>query len=633
MPLPSTQLKELQTRASRIAADGMRAFALVTLGQLLVEASIQCAEADALIGDFGSMSYADLLIRAQNIALVLKRRDIGPGNFVGVLMTQSPSAIAGIAGIILSGAAYVPIYPELLQSPNIPDLVRHAGVCLVLWDGPAAAAMPSSIDLRRVGVPALDVSRVEQELMPSSTESKFPDVLADAPAARIFTGYAEYVTVTHRSIISLSRLADTLSLGADETFLMQLPARTSLHHPAPPRPSLFELWASLLHGSSLAITSQDDLDSTAHADWVARKGVTVLCLSVSRANQLIDRSPRLLSALRCLVIENDGRSGSMSPSRVAWLQQEYPLLQIVHVYCTEKTAGYATAYRVPPDYQAQGDLPIGFPLKGSQADIVNDQLEPVRAGEMGQLVLMGDCVSLFKDSNIVTSEDSSLGVYLTSERARLRADGLLELHGHLEPQLVKDNRPRAFESADVEAMLAGQKHVREAAVVAGHGRNGNPQMVAFVAMDQVNAGGTAPFEGSLKEILPPAAQPSAVRYLEEMPRNADGEIDRFALEHEWKKESERSQQGDALQQEILQFVRSLWLRLLRRNFVGYEEDFLAAGGTQVQMIRMHSELNRRYPGAISMGQISVLRTMRNVCEHLFDHVANSRRGRLARRGA
>lgn len=632
MPSPTTSLKELQTQADQLTADGSGAAALVTLGQLLVEASIQCAEADALIGDFGSMTYADLLIRAQNIAVVLRRRDIGPGSFVGILMTQSPPAIAAIAGIILAGAAYVPIYPDLLQSTGVQKLISHSGVCLVLWDGRASTVSPFSIDLRRSGLPTLDVCRIEQDLMPSSIEAQFPAVSADAPAARIFASSTEYVTVSHRSLVRLAALAASLSLGSAETFLLEPPAHASVRHPASPRPPLFELWASLLRGSSLAIAPQADLDATEFADWIARKGVTVLSLTVSRANRFIDRSPRFLSALRCLVIENDGKTGNISPSRVAWLQQEYPLLQVVHVYSTDKTAGYATAYRVPANYEAQGDLPIGLPLEGSQARIVNELLEPVRPGEMGQLALLGDCVASFTDLNL-KSEGGTDGVYLTGERARLRADGLLELHGHLEPQLVLDGRARAFESEDVEAMLAGQKHVRDAAVVTGHDRNGNTQTVAFIAMDQAHAGDASRFEGSLKELLPTAAQPSVVRYLEEMPRTADGEIDRFALEQEWKKESERSQQGDILQQEILHFVRSLWLRLLHRNFVDYEDDFFAVGGTRVQMIRMHSELNRKYPGAISMGQLAVLRTMRNVCEHLRDYVAHARRADLTRRGA
>jgi non-ribosomal peptide synthetase component F len=620
LPLSTMRLEHTQTPPADFAGGGTGASSLATIGQLLIEAAIQCPEADALIGNFGSMTYADLLIRAQNVALVLKRRGIGPGNFVGILMTQTPSAITAIAGITLTGAAYVPVHPHLLQAAASADSITQTGVSLLLWDSEVLSL--TSIDLRRAAVPALDVSRIEQETMPSSTEIQLPMISMDEPAARFLQETPGYVTVSHRSIARLVS-ARIFNLGSGATFLLRPYILPSMQHP-----SLFELWGSLLQGASLVIAAADHREDSTSADWIARKGVSILCLGVARVQEAIDLTPTLFAGLHTLVIENDGRSGAVPPSRIEWLQREYPRLQIVIVYSTGSTAGYATAYRVPPQFKGQTELPIGLPLDGSQARIVDDQLEPLRKGEMGQLVLTGDCVALHS-----TGATQSPGMLLTGERACLRADGLLELHGHFEPQLVIDSRARAFENADIEAMLSGQKHVREAAVVNGVDRNGKSQIVAFIAMDQQDPTITGPFEESLKGLLPLAARPSAVRYVEVIPRDAQGAIDRSALQQRWKKESESATHADSPQQEILQFVRSLWLRLLRRNFIGYEEDFFAAGGTQVQMIRMHSELNRRFPGAISMAQLSVLSTMRNICEHLLDHAADARRSRLAQRGA
>lgn len=625
MPLSSMRLEEPQTPTPDVSGGGNGGSTPATVGQLLTEAAIQCPEADALIGDFGSITYADLLIRAQNVAVVLKRRSIGPGSFVGILTTSTPSAITAIAGVILTGAAYVPVHPYLLQADAATNSIAQAAVSLLLWDSAASTPTLSTIDLRRAGIPALDVSRMEQETMPSSAEIQLPSITVDAPAARFLLEAPRngYVTVSHRSIARLVS-ARCFGFGAGATFLLRPLVRLSSQHP-----SLFELWGSLLQGASLAIAADDDLDGSTFADWISRKGVSILCLDASRTQELIDESPKVFAKLHSLVIENDGKSGSISPSRIEWLQREYPRLQIIGVYATEKTAGYATAYLVPPRYKAQADLPIGLPLKGSQARIVDEGLNAVHNGEMGQLVLAGDCVASHSASDTQPSSD----MLLTGERARLRADGLLELHGHLEPQLVVNSGTRAFDNADIEAMLSGQKHVREAAVVTGADWHGKPQVVAFIAMDQQDPTTILPFEESLKGLLPPAAQPSAVRYVEQMPRDAQGEVDRFALQQRWKKESENSMQADSSRQEIFQFVRSLWLRLLRRSFIGYEEDFFEAGGTQVQMIRMHSELNRKFPGAVSMGQLSVLSTMRNICEHLLDHVAEARRSSLAQRGA
>ncbi len=625
MPFSRMRPEDPQSASTDSATGGSDASFSATLDQLLVEAAIQRPEADALIGDFGSMSYADLLIRAQNVALILKRRGIGPGNFVAVLMTQTPSAITAIVGIILTGAAYVPIHSDLLLADAAKTSIAQAGVSLLLRDSVAFSLPLTSADLRRTGIPVLDVSRMEQETMPSSTEIQLPSITADVPAVRFLLDGSNqgHVTVSHRSIARL--VSDRyFQFGSGATFLLRSPDRPPLQHP-----SLFELWGSLLQGASLALAAVESFADPTFADWAARKDVSILCLTVDRTREAIDLTPNLFATLHCLVIENDGRSGAIPSSYIEWLQREYPRLQIIYVYGTQKTAGYATVYRVLTGYTAQADLPIGLPLDGSQARIVDDQLEPVSNGDIGQLVLLGDCVA----SHASVVVHASSGMLLTGERARERTDGLIELQGHLEPQLVANTRARTFDNADIEALLSGHKHVREVAVVTEADRHGKPQIVAFIAMEQQSSATSPEFEESLKGLLPLAAQPEVIHYLEVIPRDARGRVDRFALQQTLRKESESSTQADSSLQEILPFVRSLWLRLLRRNFVGYEEDFFAAGGNQVQMIRMHSELNRKFPGAISMAQLSVLSTMRNICEHLLAHVADARRSNFAQRGA
>ena len=83
---------------------------------------------------------------------------------------------------------------------------------------------------------------------------------------------------------------------------------------------------------------------------------------------------------------------------------------------------------------------------------------------------------------------------------------------------------------------------------------------------------------------------------------------------------------------MLNQVRTIWLRLLQRVSVGCDEDFMEAGGTQVQMIRMHVELNRLFPGAITMANLSVLSTIRRIHQHLTQYLKQSAPA-LTRRGA
>ena len=601
--------------ADVLTADGSASVPTCTLDQLLVEAVIQCPEADAISGEFVSLTYADLLIRAQNIAVILRKKGIGPGHFVGVLMELSPATITAIISVILTGAAYVPLYGRTWNTPDGAADLRKASVSLVLCDRLASKSHwhPCAAVQKVVGH-LLDVSRIEQETMPSSAEIQLPTIPASSPAARFisFAGSNEYVTVSHQSIVRLASSTSLLPFRNGETFLLQDDAA---------RPALFEFWGSLLRGATLAIAPSGDFEAEHFAEWIRRKGISVLCLPVARVNEAIESAPSTFAKLHYLFIESDGTS-AIAASRVEWLQRHYPHLQIVNTFGTPRTVGYATAYRVPPHYGTQGNLPAGRPLAGSQAQILNDNLEPVRTGEMGRLALQGDCVAADNRYDKDSPSHPGHGVYLTGQRARLRANGLLELHGQLETQLLSSSTSR--QSVDVETMTSGHMHVREAAVIADIDHQGNPQLVAFFTLDNAQHSPAQAIEESLTSLLPPVAMPSAVRYVEEMPRGAAGDIDRLALQQHSKKECESQHRLDTEKQDILQYVRSLWSKILHQDFIGYEEEFFQAGGTQVQMIRLHAELNRKFPGAVSMGQLSVLTTIRRICEHLSAHLSDVR---------
>ena len=397
----------------------------VTLGQLLVEAAIQCPEADALIGDFGSVSYSDLLIQAQNIAVVLKRHGVGPGHTVGVAIQPSPLMLASIAGTVLAGAAYVQLTPAMQAAA----VLKTVGIALVLFDGSAQCA--EIIRPWKGLAKLLDASRMEQETMPLSHDTRVDPFPASATAVFVLNdndrGELNPVRASHCTVANLSRAGELstrqMKYGAGDVFL--------LHGTNQNRSGIFEIWSSLLHGASLAIEPTPALAPQEFARWVQRLGVSVLCLSVKRVCEFMDGDAGLFTNLRHLIIESDDTSGTISPQRVEQLlQRHFHTLHIVQVFSTPGIAGYASAYHVPAHYLAQSDLPIGLPLPGLQAGILDAALQPVRTGEIGELV--------FKDIEMSDGEPCRTGV-----RARLRADGLLELHGRVEA--LRLMRPAAIE--------------------------------------------------------------------------------------------------------------------------------------------------------------------------------------------
>ena len=661
---------------------------LATVEQLLVEASIQRPEAEALIGAFGTITYADLLIRAQNIAVALRRRGVVQGSFVGVAMDQSPVMLTSIAGVLLAGAAYVPLGRDLLQDQQALRRIRSAGMALILCDrsyGTGSCTLWSEFGS------VLDASRLEQETMPTSSETTMPSTSLDSPAALLFRrmpgGNVAGVVIAHRAISRLVSGDSLVRFHSTETFL--------LHPAASLRPALLELWGSLLHGATLALAPDgptQGADGMLPIDQlhlaIRQFGVSTLCVPVSALQDLIEKTPSVFSRLNNLVIELERDSTTtLSPLRLQWLANHHPRLRIVSSYGTVETSGYATSFPVPQRYVAEASVPIGRPIEGMQALILDRELFPSREGEIGELALSGDgVVSGYLDDADLTAgrflrRSNPAGdsrIFLTGERARWRSDGLLELHGPAAKHVALANqvgsqhpsqreleKPQNFGAADVEAMLMSQQGIRDVAVVEQFDEEGLRRHIAVVAFDRSrmkavmkdkpratahdgeisaasDVSAQAALEESMRNALPPAALPSEFRYVESIPRNAQGAPDQVLLEQQWaiekdlslllKRREEQQQAEEVGKKEMLQQVKSIWLRLLQRVSVGCDEDFFEAGGTQVQMIRMHVELNRLFPGAITMANLSVLTTIRRIYDHLVSLRQSSTQA-LKRRGA
>ncbi|WP_143088761.1 non-ribosomal peptide synthetase, partial [Paenibacillus algorifonticola] len=76
-------------------------------------------------------TYRELNERSNRIAHALRRRGAAPDAIVGILMERSPDMIAGMLGILKSGAAYMPIDPEY-PAERIAHMLRDSGTKLVL---------------------------------------------------------------------------------------------------------------------------------------------------------------------------------------------------------------------------------------------------------------------------------------------------------------------------------------------------------------------------------------------------------------------------------------------------------------------------------------------------------------------
>ncbi|QGZ37684.1 natural product biosynthesis luciferase-like monooxygenase protein [Pseudoduganella flava] len=174
-------------------------------------AATAAAQPDAIALSFGAtdVSYRELLLRAGGLAQALRARGIGTEARVGVFGDRSPELVIGMLGILLAGAAYVPLDPQY-PAERIGYIAGDAELAAIVVAGAAVERVPAG------DVPVVAL----HDCPPAAVE---PAAVDGANAAYVIytsgsTGRPKGVVVTHRNVVNLFA-------GLDRSLAPSLPER------------------------------------------------------------------------------------------------------------------------------------------------------------------------------------------------------------------------------------------------------------------------------------------------------------------------------------------------------------------------------------------------------------------------
>jgi len=107
-----------------------------------LEAQAQCTpDVVALVGDDGTLTYRELNEGANQLARALRENGVKRGDFVGICIERSMSAVIAILGVAKAGAAYVPLDPELPVG-RMGRILAHTSPVLVLVHPATKTGLP-----------------------------------------------------------------------------------------------------------------------------------------------------------------------------------------------------------------------------------------------------------------------------------------------------------------------------------------------------------------------------------------------------------------------------------------------------------------------------------------------------------
>ena len=248
--------------------------------ELFEEQTSRSPDAIALAFRESTLSYRELNRRADDLALQLGVRGVGPGVLAALFFDRSLEMIVSILAVLKAGGAYVPLDP--MHPPSrTASILADAQPAVLLTHAPMHSRLPP-LD-RRIVVIDADAPAVAQiERQPAAKPTLGPDELAYVIFTSGSTGKPKGVEIEHRAVVNmLKSMQRRPGLGAEDRLL----AITTLTFDI----AVLEIFLPLVCGARVVIApSGVQGDGAALADLIKESGATVLQATPSTLRVLLD---------------------------------------------------------------------------------------------------------------------------------------------------------------------------------------------------------------------------------------------------------------------------------------------------------------------------------------------------------
>ena len=590
----------------------------------LVEAVTDGApDAPAVTDERCTVTYRQLDERANRIAAFLRDRGVGPESPVGVCLPSCPDLVAAFLGALKAGAMYVPLDPGL-PAERLRYLVEDAGVDLVLCRAQTMARLPSL----PVPVVALDGDD------PTAAYS------ADRASAAVQPGGAAYLVYTSGStgrpkgVVGTHRGLRNLAEAQRDLLQVRPADRVLQFHSIGFDVSVSELVTALSAGAELRLVPPERRQPGPElAEAIRGQGVTVADLPPVALGAM---EPDELPGLRSLTV-----GGEPCPTGVAiaWAHGR----EFYNAYGPTETTVTATAAR----YMGGVTVPIGRPVTGARAYVLDARLAPVPIGIAGELYVggaglargyLGDAAltaQRFMPDPFAGGEGARM--YRTGDVVRWLPDGSLEFLGRADSQVkIRGHR---IELGEVETRLRACPGVRRAGVAVRQDRPGEPRLVGYVVGA---AAGEGAIEGvrvdslrrELQRHLPGYMVPEAFVFIDDLPMTPSGKLDVRALPAP---DTVRPVLDTAYVSPRAGFeaaVAAVWQEVLGLGQVGSHDNFFDLGGNSLLIAKARARLAESLGTEIPTVELFRHPTVASLARHLSasDHTMGSVTPTSAARG-
>jgi amino acid adenylation domain-containing protein len=475
----------------------------------------------AIISEGDSVTYDELWRFSVDVAEALVPYEVGPGHLVGIALRNRSRQPQTALGIMMTGAAYVPLDADL--PPNrISEIVRRTGVKVIISDSNLRSTLSDS---QAVILDAASIKR--QNAVPSSSHAATPRSLAYVLFTSGSTGTPKGVMIDHLAVVNtLIDINHRFGITSRDRVLAFSRLSFDL--------SVYDIFGTLAAGASVLVPNAEALaDPALLAEFLGRERVTVWN-SVPLAMQMVverleAQNSRGSRDLRLVLLSGDWIPVGL-PARIA---RFFPHAQLVSLGGATEASIWSVFHIIRPEDGKRISIPYGTPLRNQTLHVLNQNLRSCPDGTEGDLYIGGAGLArgYWRDETESTARffrhpETGERLYHTGDRARFLAEGCIEFCGRRDSQV----KIRGFrvDLQEIEAFLSRAPEVAACVVTASGAGSNVRSLVAYV----VPAGPTfmpEDLRAFMSGNLPDYMVPQHFVRLDRLPLTSNGKLDRRRL--------------------------------------------------------------------------------------------------------
>jgi amino acid adenylation domain-containing protein len=488
----------------------------------------KCREKTAVHDQGRDYTFGEVERFAKNLAALILKRSQAFHKPVPVFLPKSIGNIVADIGILYSGNCYANLD---IKSPaqRLKGMLQNLDPEIIITT-PAQVAALKAIDIPESKLLLIEEAMVTDTIYDFSIISKRLESVIDTDPYCIIhtsgsTGIPKGVALNHRCTIDFVDWAfERLNLDGSEVMGSLAPIYFDAY--------TLEFCTLMAKGATMVVVPENlAMFPPKLVEFVATRPINFIfwvpTIMVNIAN--LD----LLAKFKLDGLEKVFFIGEVFPTRhLNYWRRHLPKAMFVNLYGPIEITVACTYYIVDRDLSDDEKLPVGFPCKNTAILILNDQNQLTKVDEPGEICVRGSSLAL--------------GYYNNAERT---AKGFVQnpLNPHY-PELIYRTGDSGYWNSRGEIMFLGRKdfqikhlgyrielgEIEHAAVQVNGIRNccvvynqNKKEIIMFYESDkQIEP---AFIRERLSPLIPKYMLPTVFNWMELMPRNPNGKIDRQKL--------------------------------------------------------------------------------------------------------